>query len=92
MLDDRRLLRRLTLSLSGRLPTPKERQAIKEKELVGLDAILDKIMTEDAFYERLKEGFNDVFLTNGYDGNGELILSYNHFEKTRLWYHKARSR
>ena len=38
MLDNRRLLRRLTLSLTGRLPTPKERQAIKEKELVGLDA------------------------------------------------------
>jgi len=88
MLEDQRLLRRLTLSLAGRLPTPKERQAIKEKELAGLDATLDQLMTEDAFYGRLKEGFNDIFLTDGYDGNGELILSYNHFEKTRLWYQK----
>jgi len=88
MLEDQRLLRRLTLSLAGRLPTPKERQAIKEKELVGLDAILEKLMTENAFFERLKEGFNDVFLTDGYAGNGELILSYNHFEKSRLWYQK----
>ena len=88
MLEDQRLLRRLTLSLAGRLPTPKEKQGIKKKELAGLDSILDKLMTEDAFFGRLKEGFNDIFLTEGYAGNGELILSYNHFEKSRLWYQK----
>ena len=88
MIGNESLLRRLTLSLTGRLPTPKERQAIKEKELAGLDATLDQLMTEDAFYGRLKEGFNDIFLTDGYDGNGELILSYNHFDKTRHWYQK----
>ena len=88
MVEDRSLLRRLTLSLAGRLPTAKEKQAIEKKGLDELDAVLDKTMTEDAFYERIKEGFNDIFLTNGYDGNGELILSYDHFEKTRLWYQK----
>ena len=88
MIGNESLLRRLTLSLTGRLPTPKERQAINEKELAGLDATLDQLMTEDAFYARLKEGFNDIFLTDGYDGNGELILSYNHFDKTRHWYQK----
>ena len=88
MIGDESLLRRLTLSLTGRLPTPKEKQAVQQKSRVGLDATLDKLMTEDAFYDRLKEGFNDIFLTNGYDGNGELILSYNHFEKSRLWYQK----
>ena len=54
----------------------------------ALDEVLDQIMTEEAFYIRLKEGFNDIFLTDGYEGNGELILSYNHFEKSRLWYQK----
>jgi len=88
MIGDESLLRRLTLSLTGRLPTSKEKQAVQQKSQVGLDATLDKLMTEDAFFDRLKEGFNDIFLTNGYDGNGELILSYNHFEKSRLWYHK----
>ena len=88
MIGDESLLRRLTLSLTGRLPTSKEKQAVQQKSRVGLDATLDKLMTEDAFYDRLKEGFNDIFLTNGYDGNGELILSYNHFEKSRLWYQK----
>ena len=88
MLEDESLLRRLTLSLAGRLPTTNERQAIRQKGLVGLDLILDQLMTEEAFYKRLKEGFNDIFLTNGYDGNGELILSYDHFNKTRHWYQK----
>ena len=91
LLEDESLLRRLTLSLAGRLPSPAELQIIRQAgpdALEALDGLLDKLMTEDAFYERLKEGFNDIFLTNGYDGNGELILSYNHFEKTRLWYQK----
>ena len=88
MVGDESLLRRLTLSLTGRLPTPKEKQVVQQKSLAGLDAILDKLMTEETFYGRLKEGFNDIFLTDGYDGNGELILSYDHFEKSRLWYQK----
>ncbi len=28
----------------------------------ALGDVLEKLMTEDAFYERLKEGFNDIFL------------------------------
>jgi len=88
MVNDQSLLRRLTLSLAGRLPRPGERDLIKKDGLDEIGPVLDRIMTEDAFYQRLKEGFNDIFLTNGYDGNGELILSYNHFEKSRLWYQK----
>jgi hypothetical protein len=88
MVNDQSLLRRLTLSLAGRLPLKTELETIKNTGLRGIDGVLDGIMTEDSFYERLKEGFNDIFLTNGYDGNGELILSYNHFEKSRLWYQK----
>ena len=88
MISDQSLLRRLTLSLVGRLPTTGERQVIREKGLTGLDAILDQLMNEDAFYERLKEGFNDIFLTDGYEGNGESILSYDHFNETRHWYQK----
>ena len=88
MVNDQSLLRRLTLSLAGRLPRPGERDLIKKGGLDEIGPILDQVMTEDSFYQRLKEGFNDIFLTNGYDGNGELILSYNHFEKSRLWYQK----
>ena len=46
-------------------------------------------MKEEAFYDRLREGFNDIFLTLGLDGNPEAtVLSYEHFTKTRLWTQK----
>ena len=76
MLDDRRLVRRMALSLAGRLP--------RQDELGDLDRMMD----EEAFYDRLAEGFNDIFLTRGYDGVAENALSYDHFIKTRHWYQK----
>jgi hypothetical protein len=89
MLEPKRLLRRVTLSLAGRLPTEAERGAVAEKGLGGLPPLLDGLMKEDAFYDRLREGFNDVFLTLGIDGNPEAtVLSYEHFSKTRLWTQK----
>jgi len=87
MLEDARLLRRLTLSLAGRLPTAAEIEVIQREGLAGLPAILDSVMREEAFFDRLREGFNDIFLTVGIDGNADAtVLSYEHFEKTRLWY------
>jgi hypothetical protein len=89
MLDDRKLLRRITLSLVGRLPTESEMVAIGKEGRKALPALLDAIMKEDAFYDRLREGFNDIFLTVGVDGNADqTVLSYEHFEKSRHWYQK----
>src|SRR5206468_7517424 len=89
MLDPQRLLRRVTLSMAGRLPTGTERPIVAEKGLSGLPGILDAVMKEDAFYDRLREGFNDIFLTLGVDGNADqTCLSYEHFDKTRHWYQK----
>jgi hypothetical protein len=89
MLDDRRLLRRATLSLAGRLPTDVELQAVTSGGSNALPAILDEVMKEEAFYVRLREGFNDIFLTLGINGNPDsTVLSYEHFEKARHWYQK----
>jgi hypothetical protein len=89
MLDDRRLLRRVTLSLAGRLPSDAELAAVARDGFKAMPAILDAVMKEDAFYDRLREGFNDVFLTLGIDGNADqTVLSYEHFHKTRHWYQK----
>ncbi len=86
MLDPQRLMRRVTLSLAGRLPTKAERAVIADTGEKGLPPLLDGILDEDAFYDRLREGFNDIFLTVGLDGNAETeVHSYEHFEKTRLW-------
>jgi hypothetical protein len=89
MVDNRVLLRRVTLSLAGRLPTDAELAAVAKDGLKALPAILDAIMKEDAFYDRLREGFNDIFLTLGVDGNpDQTVLSYDHFSATRHWYQK----
>lgn len=88
MIDHRKLLRRLTLQLGARLPTPKEHLAVQEHGLPAISSILDDLMNEEAFYDRLAEGFNDLFLTPGIDDVAENVLSYEHFEKTRHWYQK----
>jgi hypothetical protein len=89
MLDDRALLRRVTLSLAGRLPTEAESKAAAAGGLPAVLSALDGVMAEEAFYDRLREAFNDVFLTTGIDDNAEAaVLSYEHFSKSRLWYQK----
>ena len=85
MLAPRRLLRRVTLSLVGRLPNPEEQAAVEDKGLAAFESILDRVMQEDAFYLRLTEGFNDIFLTLGYDGVPERVLGYRNFGATRNW-------
>jgi hypothetical protein len=87
LLSDRDVLRRATLSLAGRLPTAVEQAAVDERGRTALVEILDDVMREDAFYDRLREGFNDIFLITAVDDNAEVTaLSYEHFENTRLWY------
>ena len=88
MIDDARLLRRLTLSLAARLPTADENANVAKNGLDAIRPILDEIMTEEAFYDRLAEAFNDIFLTPGIDDVAENVLSYEHFDKTRHWYQK----
>lgn len=67
MMGDQQLLRRTLLNLVGRLPTENERQTVAEMGEAGIDVVLDDAMTEDAFYDRLKEVYNDEFLTDRYD-------------------------
>ena len=88
MLDNRKLLRRVTLSLAGRLPTDQEMAAAEKNGVKAMGPILDVLMKDEAFYERLAEAFNDILLTRGYDGVPETALSYDNFEKTRNWYQK----
>ncbi len=86
MLDDRKLLRRVTLQLAGRLPTEAELSAVASQGVKAMPAILDAAMKEEAFYDRLREAFNDIFMTVGIDDSAETVLSYDHFSTTRGWY------
>ncbi|QDU97759.1 hypothetical protein [Lignipirellula cremea] len=85
MLPDTRLLRRVALSLAGRLPTDEERAAVAAGGMPALLGVMDRLMQEEAFYDRLKEAFNDIFLTRGLDDSAEGVLSYQYFHNTRLW-------
>jgi hypothetical protein len=78
------LLRQVALSLAGRLPKGSEISTIQTQGMDGLHTILDGMMTEEGFRNRLKEGFADIFLTHGYDGTSGQLLSYEHFP-TRSW-------
>lgn len=90
MLDAPRLLRRATLSLAGRLPTESELAAVSRDGQDALPEILDEVMNQEAFFDRLREGFNDIFLIAAVEDNPEVTaLSYEHFEDSRLWYQKA---
>ena len=54
MLDDRQLLRRVTLQLGARLPTEAEMSAVASQGLKAMPPILDTLLKEDAFYTRLR--------------------------------------
>ena len=84
-LSNRQLLRRLTLSLCGRLPSHEEYSEVEKNDPKAIDRIMNKLMKEDAFYDRLAEGFNDIFLTVGYDVVPERVLGYRNFGETRHW-------
>lgn len=85
MIPPRQLLRRVTLSLVGRLPTALEVAAVQNHGLNAIKDVLDAVLQEESFYLRLQEAFNDILLIRGYDGVAEGALSYEHF-RTRLWY------
>lgn len=88
MLDDRRLLRRVTLSLAGRLPKKEELETLAKDGSKAMPGLLDGVMKEEAFFDRVREAFNDIFLTVGYDDVPETALSYDHFSTTRGWAEK----
>jgi hypothetical protein len=75
LLTPEQTLRKAALHLVGRLPTAEERAAVADGGEAALRDALDVFMTEDTFYERLAEMYNDVIFTDTYlsrDGVGTL--------------------
>jgi hypothetical protein len=73
LLGPEETLRRATINIAGRLPTVEEFKRVEEGGLAAIDAVLLEVMAEDAFYERLEEMFNDLFLTDKYLGNNNAV-------------------
>jgi len=87
LLDDQQTLRKAALTLAGRLPTPAELQGVAENGEEGLETALMGLMTEDAFFDRLEQIFNDKLLTNRYLGgnNATNLINADEFPNRR-WY------
>lgn len=57
-------LQKAGLSLIGRIPTKVEEDQVYESGFQGLQKVLDEFMNEKSFYDRLRELFNDLILTD----------------------------
>ena len=86
-------LRNATVQLAGRLPTDAEITQVVNEGEAGFSTVMARVMSEDEFYVRLTEIFNDVFLTDKYlrvnQFNGALNLLDSDDYPNRNWYDSA---
>jgi hypothetical protein len=57
-------LRKASIDLAGRLPNQQEIEAVRAGGEAALDGALDGLMKEDVFFERVREMYNDLMLTD----------------------------
>ena len=82
-------LRQVTLHLAGRSPTSAETELVDQYGDVGFELVLNRLLYSPGFYDRMRELWNDILLTDMYrSGISELsIFDYPH----RSWYSSPRS-
>ncbi|MFO0590757.1 MAG: DUF1592 domain-containing protein, partial [Polyangiaceae bacterium] len=75
--------RKAAINLAGRLPTADEEKKVTTDD--ALVAGLDGLMKEEIFLERMREMFNDSFLTDRWDRGGDAlyIISEDDFPKIK---------
>ncbi|MFT6113635.1 MAG: hypothetical protein ACJA10_000567 [Oleispira sp.] len=84
-------LRNATVQLAGRLPTDAETAKVTAEGESGFTAVMNDVMAEEEFHDRLNEIFNDVFLTDKYlwitnnDDEALDLLDSNDYEN-KAWY------
>ena len=66
LLDALGTYRKASMQLAGRMPTPAEIDTILEDGDSALPGLVDALLEEDAFYDRLKEMMNDILLVRKY--------------------------
>ncbi len=87
LLDNAGTFRKATLGIAGRLPTADELTLVEGDADADLDAALDGLLDEEAFYVRLKEVYNDLFLTDKYRSGrrGTELIDRSRFPDA-FWY------
>jgi hypothetical protein len=76
LLDPPATLRKASLALAGRLPTPEETAAVTKGGDAALDASLDVLMKDPVFLTRLREIWNDFLLTDRFLAYGGAALDF----------------
>lgn len=77
LLDAPQTFRKASLHLAGRLPTSEEQKELEQEGDEAIAPLVDDLMKEEAFYTRLKEMFNDIFLTDRYFPNDDAVNLLN---------------
>jgi len=85
-LNEVETLRKATLALVGRLPTDEEVEQVRDLGIDSLDPVLDAIFQEEAFFTRLAEIYNDVFLTDRYYNNTDAVGLLNAEKYPSYWF------
>lgn len=87
LLDPPSTWRRATIALGGRLPTPDELSYLEVNGEAGLESLLEELLDEDAFYDRLMAAYNDELLTDKYlpGEDAANLLSGDDWPDRRWW-------
>lgn len=89
MLDEIATLRKASLLLAGRVPTADEIAAVEAGGMDALDGVLAAMMREEAFYARVRDIFNDQFLTRRYHSSNPSsaidLLSRSDYPNADAW-------
>lgn len=78
-------LRKAAIILAGRLPSDEEIQRVRDGGFAALDVVLDEMMTEEKFFDFVKNAYGDLFQTDFYlrnDAIGQIADTY----PNAFWY------
>lgn len=75
--SDYEFLRRVTLDLTGRIPTPDEVRAFTaDQDPAKRDKLIEKLLASDAYVDKWAYFFMDLFRANGKMGRGMNLFHY----------------
>lgn len=89
LLEAKATLRKAAILLANRVPNDAEITAVAAGGMEALDQALDAMMREEAFYDRVRDIYNDRFLTRRYHSlnpdNAIDLLSRTDFPNADAW-------
>src|SRR5262249_19479461 len=75
--SDYEFLRRVTLDLTGRIPSAEEvRTFVADADPAKRDKLIDKLLASEAFVDKWAYFFMDLFRANGKMGRGQNLFHY----------------